>query len=397
MINTMKRILITLACGVVVLGLVKLAISSGSSTEQHKISSVTAENTALAGLSVATFAGGCFWCIESIFEKMAGVSEAVSGYSGGHTRNPTYREVGAGNTGHTEAVQVFYDPNIVSYQALLDRFWRDIDPTDANGQFVDRGSHYRPVIFYGNEREKEIALKSRDELVASNRYSKPISIEIIPVNTFYEAEDYHQDYHKNNPLRYKVYRHGSGRDQYLEKIWGDELLFNKDEKTSSLSPSSPTQHRYGNYKKPDDGALKTSLTEMQYQVTQHEYTEPPFQNEYWNNKEHGIYVDIVSGEPLFSSTTKFRSGTGWPSFWEPIDKGFIVESTDFKLVRPRTEIKSKYAGSHLGHIFNDGPAPTGLRYCINSAALKFIKKADMSDRGYTQYLALFSNDLKTEN
>ncbi len=397
----MKRILIALACLAVVLGLVKLAISQSqpNTPTQANSQSTTADGASSTPstpvtLSVATFAGGCFWCIESIFEKMPGVSEAVSGYSGGHTPNPTYREVGAGNSGHTEAVQVFYDPNVVSYPALLDRFWKDIDPTDANGQFVDRGSHYRPAIFYHNETQKNLAIASRDELQASNRYSQPISVEIIAFDKFYNAEGYHQDYYKKNPLRYKSYRYGSGRDQYLKKIWGDELR--KDsKKTSALKQPTraqlaATHHRYMTYKKPHDDVLKTTLSEIQYQVTQHEATEPPFQNTYWNNKEHGIYVDIVSGEPLFSSTTKFRSGTGWPSFWQPIDKDFIVESTDYKLLRPRTEIKSKYGGSHLGHIFNDGPAPSGLRYCINSAALKFIKKEEMNEQGYADYLALFS-------
>ena len=241
----MKRIFIVLACIAVVLSLTKLVISSGSIGSTQDISQDTAQDT--SQLSVATFAGGCFWCIESVFEKMTGVSEAVSGYSGGHTRNPTYREVVTGNTGHTEAVQVFYDPSIVSYEALLYRFWKDIDPTDADGQFVDRGSQYRPAIFYNNEREKEIALKSRDELAASKRYSKPISVEIIPLKIFYDAEHYHQDYHKNNPLRYKVYRHGSGRDQYLEKIWGDELHLKYDQKTSALQPVE-IDYQYENHR-----------------------------------------------------------------------------------------------------------------------------------------------------
>ncbi len=390
----MKQIFIVLGFVAVALVLIKLATSQSETITAQVITkpagSETEKNTDRSGLAVATFAGGCFWCIEAIFEKLDGVSEAVSGYSGGHTDNPTYRKVGGGNTGHTESVQVFYDPKVVSYEALLHRFWKDIDPTDNDGQFVDRGSEYRPAIFYQNETEKEIAIKSRDELEASDRYSKPISIEIIPFDKFYDAEDYHQDYYKKSPLRYKVYRHGSGRDQYLEKIWGDQLHLKYGEKTSAVSQPSETQPGYETYKKPGDETLKTMLSKMQYAVTQLESTEPPFQNEYWNNKEHGIYVDVVSGEPLFSSTSKFRSGTGWPSFWEPIDKRFIVESVDYKLLQPRTEIKSKYGGSHLGHIFNDGPAPTGLRYCINSAALKFIEKEKMEDQGYANYLALFS-------
>ena len=247
----MKRIFIVLAFVAVALVVVKLATSQSESitaqviTEPHDSATDRAaeKNTEHSGLAVATFAGGCFWCIESTFEKLDGVSEAVSGYSGGHTDNPTYRAVSGGSTGHTETVQIFYDPKVVSYEALLHQFWKDIDPTDADGQFVDRGSEYRPAIFYHNETEKEMAIKSRDELEASGRYRKPISIEIVPFDKFYDAEEYHQDYYRKSPLRYKVYRHGSGRDQYLEKIWGDQLHLKYGEKTSAVGQPADIARR----------------------------------------------------------------------------------------------------------------------------------------------------------
>ncbi len=173
--------------------------------------------------AIATFAGGCFWCVESGFEHVAGVHEVISGYSGGHVKNPTYEQVSAGGTGHAESVQVHYDPNIISYDELLDVFWKQINPTDSGGQFVDRGSQYRPIIFYTNETEKQMAERSRAALDASGRFDKPIATEIVPFKMFYPAEDYHQDYYKKNPLRYKLYRYHSGRDQFLEKVWGEDL------------------------------------------------------------------------------------------------------------------------------------------------------------------------------
>jgi peptide methionine sulfoxide reductase msrA/msrB len=310
----------------------------------------------------ATFAGGCFWCMVSPFDEQPGIFQVVSGYTGGVTQNPTYEEVCSNTTGHYEAVQITFDPEVFPYRKLLELFWQQIDPTDVGGQFNDRGLSYRTAIFYHNNEQKELAEASRKELENSGRFQKPIVTEILPASTFYRAEEKHQDYYKKNPFHYNLYKEGSGRSRFIRENW--------------KSRKSEEQ-------------LRKELTPIQYEVTRNNATEPPFRNEYWNHTEDGIYVDIISGEPLFSSKDKYDAGCGWPSFTKPLRRFEIEEKFDTSHGMRRIEVRSKASDSHLGHVFDDGPGPDRARYCINSAALRFVPKNKLVEEGYREFVGLF--------
>ena len=336
-------------------------------------SSMPNQNVGAKNSEKVYFAGGCFWCMEPPFEKLEGVKNVTAGYMGGTGTNPTYQDYG--KKGFVEAIEVLYDSSQVSYETLLNTFWRQIDPTDDKGQFVDRGRQYRSAIFYTNEEQKNLAEKSKKALEKSKRFDKPIVTEIIKVTPFYPAEEYHQDYKKKNPVRYWWYRRGSGRDNFLMEAWSRNV---------NQSPGNKSE-----FKKLTTSELRKKLTPLQYKVTQLNGTEPPFDNIYWDNKKPGIYVDIVSGESLFSSLNKYKSGTGWPSFTKTLEEENVIERMKTGWFGKTIEVRSKEGNSHLGDLFYDGPKPAGRRYCINSAALRFIPIEDLEKEGYGKYLKLF--------
>lgn len=325
----------------------------------------------------AIFANGCFWCVEHDLQEVPGVLDVVSGYSGGNTEAPTYKDYAQG--GHREVVFVSYDPIVVTYANLVEHIIKHGDPTDPDGSFVDRGMEYAPAIYYENETEKAAAEAVIAKVNDAKVFEKKLTLLVLERQEFWPAEEYHQDYSQKNHLKYSYYRRASGRDLFIQKYWGNAA--------NAFTFSQEDGYFWHSFVKPSEEELKQQLTPLQFEVTQREGTEAPFDNTYDKHFEEGIYVDIVSGEPLYSSQDKYDSGTGWPSFVKPISESFLVFKEDRSLFTKRIEVRSRFADSHLGHVFNDGPPDRGgKRYCMNSAALRFIPKDQMEQEGYGDLL-----------
>lgn len=360
----MKNILIVLG---IILGIAVFATKSGFLNSKPKEVKKEKENQEIMdnkNVREIYFAGGCFWGTEHFFQQIRGVVATEVGYANGKTENPTYEQVVSHTTGFAETVKVKYDATQVDLKLLIDLYFKTIDPTSLNKQGNDRGDQYRTGIYY-TEKGDDVVVKEEVQKLAKN-YNKPVVVETIPLKNFYKAEDYHQEYLDKNPGGYCHIEPG---------------LFEMARNANPLPKAK--------YQKQDKKVLKDKLSPEQYRVTQENGTERPFQNEYWDETREGIYVDITTGEPLFISTDKFESGCGWPSFSKPITKKLIDEKMDRSAGMTRVEVRSKTGDAHLGHVFTDGPADKGgLRYCINSASLKFIPKAEMEGKGYGEYISL---------
>lgn len=339
------------------------------------------------GYQTITLAGGCFWCTEAYFQEHPGVIDAVSGYAGGSEQDASYLKVSKGITKHREAVQITYDPKIISTEEILDIYWSHIDPTNTEGQFADNGFQYTTAIFYHNDVQKEAALDSKKRLDQSKLFTKPIATEVLSFTNFFKAEEYHQDYYKKAALHYEQYKKGSGRASFVEETWAKDaaIKFLETEQTTSMKKSLKKDYDYTDEQIAE---MLKNLDPLAYHVVAENGTESPFNNKYWDNKAEGIYVDIVTKKPLFSSTHKYDSGTGWPSFWRTIDDDSVTLHEDNSLSTTRTEVRSD--AGHVGHMFNDGPVEEGgRRFCTNSASILFIPKEEMKSRGYEKYLYLF--------
>ncbi|MBY0310266.1 peptide-methionine (R)-S-oxide reductase MsrB [Patescibacteria group bacterium] len=369
-----------------------IGASAGAATSGALLTEVesSADVSELAEPRVRTavFGNGCFWCVEHDLAEVSGVIDVVSGYSGGTTENPDYKNYAAG--GHREVVLVTYNASQVRYGNLVEHIIKHGDPSDAGGSFKDRGVEYAPAIYFENESERAEAERVIKAVDGARVFDTPLPLPVLPRTAFYPAEGYHQDYAVKNPLRYGYYRAASGRTNFITATWGDDLkrfTYSGSEGSSSVPVVEKSPARFAAYVRPSDEVLWIQLSDISYKVTREDGTEragsSPLDKEYGA----GIYVDIISGEPLFSSRDKYDSGTGWPSFVRPISEGVVTLHEDNTLFSARTEVRSRYADSHLGHVFDDGPSDRGgKRYCMNGAALRFIAKEQMKTEGYGEWL-----------
>lgn len=319
-------------------------------------------------MSVIYLAGGCFWGMEKYLASVRGVTETQVGYANGRTDQPTYEEVCHCDTGHAETVRVTYDPQLVPLGFLLELYFSAIDPVSVNRQGNDRGTQYRTGIYYVDPVDRPVIDRAVSRLQA--KLSAPVAVEVEPLTNFFTAEEYHQRYLDKNP---GGYCHIS-RERFAMAA------------QARVNPAD--------YSPPDPEELTSRLTSIQYQVTQQNGTEPPFENAYNQAMQPGLYVDITTGEPLFTSSDKFISGCGWPSFSKPIDPNVLTRRTDATYGMVRTEVRSRVGDAHLGHVFEDGPKDRGgLRYCINSAALRFIPLSDMEKEGYGSLIPMVKKEI----
>lgn len=331
----------------------------GKDVESSKKGNNKMKDYDISASKVIYLAGGCFWGLEAYMQKLNGVEDAISGYANGKTENPSYYDLKT--SGHAETVKVIYNPLIISLDDILAHYLRVVNPVSINKQGNDVGTQYRTGIYYTDEADKAII----ENILAKEqtKHDKPIAIEVEPLRQFYEAEEYHQDYLEKNPGGYC----------HIDLSLADKPLDKDEEPVIDSS----------RYIKPSDEDLKKNLTDIQYDVTQNSATERAFSHEYHDSFKRGIYVDITTKEPLFSSTDKFESGCGWPSFSKPISKDVVKYFEDNSHFMHRTEVRSRSGNAHLGHVFNDGPKELGgQRYCINGASLEFIPYDEMDEKGY---------------